>query len=52
MISWKVFKIVIYLTELGLSGSIWDRVPQPGIEPGPSALGNSESSHWTTRDIP
>ena len=52
MISREVFKIFMYLTALGLSGSMWDLVPQPGIEPGPSALGTRSLSHWTTRDVP
>ena len=52
MISREVFKIFMYLTALGLSGSMWDLVPQPGIEPRPSALGTRSLSHWTTRDVP
>ena len=28
----------IYLAGLGLNCSMWDLVPQPGIEPGPPAL--------------
>ena len=35
MISREVFTIFMYLTALGLSGSMWDLVPQPGIEPDP-----------------
>ena len=31
---------------------MWDLVPQPGIEPGPLALGGQSLSHWTTREIP
>ena len=31
---------------------IWDVVPQPGIEPGPAALGVWSVSHWTTREVP
>ena len=27
-------------------------VPQPGIEPVPSALGAQNLSHWTTREVP
>ena len=26
-------------------------VPQPGIKPGPSALGAQSLSHWTTREV-
>ena len=32
--------------------SIWDLVPWPGIEPGPSALGTWGLSHWPTREVP
>ena len=48
----------IYLAALGLSYnmwalgcSIWDLVPWPGIEPGPSALEAQSLSHWTTREV-
>ena len=34
------------------SCSMLDLVPQPGIEPGPSALGAQNLSHWTTRKGP
>ena len=36
-----VFKkyVFIYLSALGLSCGMWDLVPQPGIKPGPPALG-------------
>ena len=27
-------------------------VPQPGIEPGPSAVRAQSSNHWTTREFP
>ena len=33
------FKIFISLAAQGLSCSMWDLVTQPGIEPGPHALG-------------
>ena len=29
-----------------------DLVPQPGIEPGPPALGAQSLTHWTTREVP
>ena len=35
-----------------LCGGLWDLVPQPGIEPGPSAFGVWNLSHWTTREVP
>ena len=41
-----------YLALPGLSRSMWDLVPQPGIEPGPFALGACSLSHGTTRDVP
>ena len=45
--------IFIYLTVLGLSGSMWDQVPRPGIKSGPPALGAAwRLSHWTTREVP
>ena len=31
---------------------MWDLVPRPGIEPGPSALGAQSFSYWTTSDVP
>ena len=34
-----------------LTCSMWDLVPWPGIEPGPSALGAWSLSHWTTREV-
>ena len=37
---------------LGLSCSMWDIVPWPGIEPGPPALGAQNLSHRTTREVP
>ena len=30
----------------------WVLVPQPGVEPGPPALGAQSLSHWTTRKSP
>ena len=33
------------------SCSILILVPSPGIEPGPSALGEGSLSHWTTREV-
>ena len=43
--------IFTYLVVLSLSCSMWDLVPQPGIKHGPSGLGLSNLSHWTTREI-
>ena len=42
----------IYLFTSGLSCSMRDLRPQPGIEPGPPALGAWSLSHWTTREVP
>ena len=41
-----------YLSALGLSCSMWDLVPSPGIKPWPPALGAWSLSHWTTREVP
>ena len=30
---------------------MWDLVPQPGIEPGPPALGARSLSHWITKEV-
>ena len=35
-----------------LSCSIQDLVSQPGIKPGPPALGAWSLTHWTTREVP
>ena len=43
--------VFIYLTVLGLSCSMWDLVPWPGIEPVPPPLGAWSLSHWTTREV-
>ena len=45
-------KIFIFLAALGLSCSMWDLVPWPGIESRPPALGAQSLSHWTTREVP
>ena len=44
--------IFLYLTVLGLSCSIQDLVPWPGIEPGPTCFGSKTLSLWTTREAP
>ena len=44
--------LFIYLAALGLSCSMWDLAPWPGIKPGPPALGAQSLSHWTTREVP
>ena len=31
---------------------MWDLVPQPGIEPGPPALGAQSLTHWATWEVP
>ena len=47
------FLISISLTSPGLSCSIWDLVPWPGIEPGPPELGARSLSHsWVFGWIP
>ena len=47
-----LFIFIFYLAALGLSCSMRDLVPWPGIEPGPPALGAQSPSHWTTREVP
>ena len=32
--------------------SLWDLIPLPGIEPGPSAVKALSSNHWATREFP
>ena len=44
--------LFIYLAVPGLSCKTWDRVPGPGIEPGPPALGVRSLSSRTARKIP
>ena len=44
--------LFIHLAALGLSCSMWELVPWPGIEPGPPVLEVQILSHWTTREIP
>ena len=44
--------IILNLALPGLSWSMGDLVPQPGIEPGPFALGAHSLSHCTTREVP
>ena len=41
---------LLYLAVPGLSCSMRDLVPRPGIEPGPPALGAWTLSPWTTRE--
>ena len=33
------------------SYGMWDLVPQPGIEPGPPALGTQSLSHWMAWEV-
>ena len=40
------------LASLGLSCSMWDLVPWPGIKPELPALGAWILSHWTTSEVP
>ena len=49
---YSFLKKIIYLTVPGLYCSMWDLVPQPGIESRPPALGAQSLSHWTTREFP
>ena len=47
----NIYFLFIYLAALGLSCSMWDLVPQPGVEPVPTALGVWSLSHWTPREV-
>ena len=40
------------MTTSGLTCSMWDLAPWPGIEPLPPALGGWGLSHWTPREVP
>ena len=44
--------LFIYLAVLGLSCSMWDLVPEPGMEPRPPRLGAQSLSYCTTREVP
>ena len=44
-----MYLVFQFLALLGFSCSLWDLVPQPGIEPQPPALGAQNLNHWTTR---
>ena len=44
--SFNIYFLFIYLAALGLSCSMWDLVPQSGVEPVPTALGVWSLSHW------
>ena len=48
----KKYILFVYLAAPGLSYSMWDLVPSPGIELGPPALGAWSLSHWITREVP
>ena len=43
--------MLIYLVTPGLSCSMWDLVPCPGIKLRFSALGAQSLSHWTSREV-
>ena len=44
--------LFIFLAVPGLSCSMWDLVPWPGMELRPPALRVRHLSHWTTRKVP
>ena len=46
------FFLTIYLVALGLSCSMWDLAPWPGIKPRPPASTAPSLSHWTTTEVP
>ena len=43
---------MVYLAAPGLSCSMWDLVPWPGIEPRPPAWAAWSLNHWTSREVP
>ena len=43
---------LVVTCELLVVACMWDLVPQPGIEPGPPALGAWSPIHCTTREVP
>ena len=42
----------MYLSEPGLSCTMWDLVPWPGIKPRSPASGGWSLSRWTSREVP
>ena len=52
----NLFKFIwlsqILVAAVGIfSFGMWDLVPQPGIEPGPPALGTQSLGHWMTLEV-
>ena len=51
----RILVVVCRIFNCGIQNlccSMRDLVPQPGIKPGPPALGVWGLSHWTTREVP
>ena len=46
------FFVFVLACGLLVAACMYDLVPQPGIEPRPSALGAQSLTHWTTREVP
>ena len=44
--------VLVAACGLFVAACMRDLVPQPGIEPGPPALGAWSLTHWTTREVP
>ena len=47
-----VYTLFIYLATVGLSCSVSDLLPWPGVQSGPPELGGHSLSYWTTRQVP
>ena len=43
--------LLVAACRLLVAACMWDLVPQPGIEPGPPALGAWSLNHWATRKV-
>ena len=43
---------LVVACKLLVAACMWDLVPQPGIEPGPPALGAQSLNHHATREVP
>ena len=43
---------LVVACELLVAACMWDLVPQPGMEPGPPALGAQSPIHCATREVP
>ena len=44
--------LLVVACQLLVAVCMWDLLPRPGIEPGPTALGVRSRTHLTTREVP